>query len=826
MEIEKVVVLPEEQESYLKDIDARKDLDEIKGKIGYAELPSGVPDIISGICESIELSNLSRGDIESLSKTLGKKIESNKTEADKAIDSLRYDKIEKGTQSVDISDLSNEVKQMMTGGSVAVVGENSVGTKELIDKSVTADKVDFLDAIISTNILGLNDFSKTALGLTIKISEGILVLDGSSTENIYFRFTGEPKTALNIDELYGSTIAEIENGRTYSFKVHHLGGTASVEDAQILDMFAIKDTAKTTIIKNNSAGVTVSTTADMGFMFINKGVVFNNYKIGIMLERKASPSGLFSKVGEILSAKFSDIILPLGTRKTENIPYELIRKTVDGNGGYSDSTTALAVKNKLQVVVGDRYRFTVNDGYCFVFHYKVNGTGENIVYHTRMMEAVFYEESVPVVIKRVDGGQMTLSENIGLKIEHILQRNKTGIYDCVVAANDSSAEDKEIADIICDGVNDEVEIECAVNCNITKGDNARVLLLPGKYNIDNFHKCMNGLSEGRGYNAIQVNKSIFSRRMYSVWLEGRYKEYSPESSSVRIEVSESCYNSLLSDKEYSLIGALRIGDANMGNAFNIFNLDIKNLFISPYGMGKPICCVDGAGFSCMSAENIQISPKEYSGFYFDQITPVKGLIGIRGVCGSNRGIGNYIKNCKTVGMYEGLAITGEHFIVQDCLEHHCVYGFSVGNYPVRTRMEHPNVFIGNSVEQCLNFGLLNEYGSETESTTDTPMQTLIYIGGSTECTVFFSDGTNRQMKGLKEIVKGRYRGRVETDYDINTRMYVDDGSCSGLILTNTDLLKRGTTAQRPSAYLLQDGTEYFDTTIGKKIYSVGGNWVE
>ena len=52
-------------------------------------------------------------------------------------------KIDKGNVTFD--DLTQEVKLAMTGGSVAVVGENSVGTENLKDAAVTEDKTNFIN---------------------------------------------------------------------------------------------------------------------------------------------------------------------------------------------------------------------------------------------------------------------------------------------------------------------------------------------------------------------------------------------------------------------------------------------------------------------------------------------------------------------------------------------------------------------------------------------------------------------------------------------------------------------------------------------------------
>lgn len=76
-------------------------------------------------------------------------------------------KIDKGNVTLD--DLTNEVKLAMTGGSVAIVGENAVGTENVKDSSVTPEKTTFIKK--STNIIPFSNLKyDTALESSGEIS--------------------------------------------------------------------------------------------------------------------------------------------------------------------------------------------------------------------------------------------------------------------------------------------------------------------------------------------------------------------------------------------------------------------------------------------------------------------------------------------------------------------------------------------------------------------------------------------------------------------------------------------------------------------------------
>lgn len=530
--------------------------------------------------------------------------------------------------------------------------------------------------------------------------------------------------------------------------------------------------------------------------------------------------------GSITPAEASNlkIVKSLNNQAPMPIWFLLSRDKINNSGNYESTTdfTYLSIKDKLRCVVGERYRIRVPNNYMVSTF--VNGV--LVTYHQRMIDIVADQTLMPIVFRKADFSTIDNIYAINITIEHVRRKNQTE-YDFILAAADSSAADKLKADLVCDGVNDEIELNCACNCNLTVSKYANVLLLPGTYHIDNF---LNYKNNGYHYGIIVLN-SANSGGQYSVRISGINKDHREMTSATKIVVSSTAHAQITAEEEFSIIGAIRFGSVNMGIFNNMYNLDIKNLFIELYGIDKPLVGVDGAGFSQLGVENVTVMAKVAGTMIlpikFDLHQPIKGVTGIRGVCGSNRGKGNYIKSCLLANMHEALALTGEHFIVEDTLMYSSIYGFTVGNYPVQPVMEHPNVFIGCSVEKCVNFGLLTRYGETVEFVNaGEPMQSITYIGGSTEPAYELSDGSFGNTNPIKEIIKGAYSGIFQTDWRKDTPIFLSDGSGKNIEARNTLHLEKGSSSQRGHILGRQEGSRYYDTDLGKPLFVHNGTWVD
>ena len=356
--------------------------------------------------------------------------------------------------------------------------------------------------------------------------------------------------------------------------------------------------------------------------------------------------------------------------------------------------------------------------------------------------------------------------NVGFEMRIYKERGHKGRYDVIVAASDSTDEDKAIADIVCDGENDELDLQFAVNWNFFRrvrtifSDKCNVLLMPGTYNIDNFSQqyASNGQLMRNAYAVCMGNEpyNSYGHYNYRMSIEGCYStENAQGEASVLIKVTDNGVSSLNENINNAILGLALSSEGTTGSFhMNNMSICISNLCIYANGYRNKVIGIDAyqAGNVCIKDVSVYTCTVPYIQDSYIQLTP-EGSIGIRAGRGSCAGVRQRIEGCRIQGFHEGIAICGEHFIIQDNLEVGCYYGFTTNNYPVGGAVQHPNVFIGNSVEQCHCMGKLGESGMRT---------TIVYIGGSVENTNTQGE-TPIPMLPIEIAENTQNRGRIESD---------------------------------------------------------------
>nr|DAQ98783.1 MAG TPA: BppU domain protein [Caudoviricetes sp.] len=648
--------------------------------------------------------------------------------------------------------------------------------KLVIDKTLTQEG-QAADAKATGDAIG--EIKENFNGLQIKNLSwvpGILYYD--DTNKIYVEHSQKNGVTSNYIKIYKDEIIRYVPTILFGLNAWCIVATFDKNKKQIKRYDELKNSRDRIIIQND------------GYIRLSFGV----------------PNGAYTMTPYLANENFKAYILNSGNRFTAESYIPSIEnnsfvdgigfrpKAMDGKGNYTTEkykSSYVVVDEysgeKVTLEKGAKYRVYINIAYNIFIYW---GNKKRVLSDTQMFDFVADSDKLSMQIQRFDAGDFTGDPEVyacGLVIYKINRKNTSVLYDYIVAPYNASDEDKAKADLICDGENDEVEINCAVNGCVTEKTSCNVLLLGGTYNIGTSHAYFPSNLDAANYSkekALMYRSAICIQRnwlgdgyhegMNSTVIHGVSIPYSGNDiSSAKIRLDAEAINKFNNDYEHCVFSFSKYGADYLGwmDWKNI--VQYKNLLFDFDNTTKSIIAIDAVSSSGLMVENCVINGnrklRETGSFYLDTVPIKEKCIGIRGDCGGDNGMGySYIKSCTVIGMYEGIAITGEHFVIENCLQHSCHYGFTIGNYPTQPKMEHPITFIGNSVEQCYRMALLNRYGATEEKKDELyehdGQQTIVYIGGSVETSWANSKGGRTEMLPIKEIIKGAYRGRFESDW--------------------------------------------------------------
>lgn len=356
-------------------------------------------------------------------------------------------------------------------------------------------------------------------------------------------------------------------------------------------------------------------------------------------------------------------------------------------------------------------------------------------------------------------------------------------YDLTVSAPDSNLSDKNKSDIICtdDNAND------ILACLFGSVMSIKVLLYSGNYNL---YKAWSN-STGNKCSLTLDGNSYGSDQFKDIIVHGNISCEPPASlSGVFINVSKQLHDSLdLQNKSFIIASPYgnTSGETRCG-------VNFKNFNIIGYKYDKPIQYIDTTECMYTTLENVNIrgwNKRPFTVYDTFDNTPNLECTGIRVGKGSNYGIKNYLKHLNVWFCGKGVACNGEHFIFEDVKTLHDYIGFVFGDTPTIGKFEHPNIMIGCSIEGCYRLMWLSKMGvnepQEFVANYEKNLltSTLVIIGTSTETTWAIpykerveGGSVSQPTKGILEILRGCYRGRIEMDNGS-----VEDGSCSNMVKT-------------------------------------------
>lgn len=380
----------------------------------------------------------------------------------------------------------------------------------------------------------------------------------------------------------------------------------------------------------------------------------------------------------------------------------------------------------------------------------------------------------------------------------------------IIAANDSSNADKAMANYVCDGINDEVELQNAINAF---GENSGVIqLCNGTYNIDAFtnhdgyyyglyfaHYKHEIIIRGVNHNHKSVNLSFDTTDKAAV-----------------INVTQSAWDALPSDKESYVIGSNRRWE------FPYKTIGLEDLTIAIPDNSKPVVGADGMYLADMHVDHCFFKT---NGSYSDPSTMNPKCIAIRGCPAGNIGYNYYFHHIKIIGWGTGFHVAGEALQLVDVQVQRARNGFVIADAPFlnsypRTVSIHPMTMIACGVSYCTDYGVYfgtNSYASITIIDLNSEVGTV-------------DNWTNGPI--LKYMANGTITGTITyrvvscsnwRPADVN--LWGTDHSADPYFkTTNLHSRRTGTTAQRPADPCF--ASQYYDTTLGKMLTYNGSAWID
>lgn len=375
----------------------------------------------------------------------------------------------------------------------------------------------------------------------------------------------------------------------------------------------------------------------------------------------------------------------------------------------------------------------------------------------------------------------------------------------VVAAANSKARYSKTVDYYCDGVNDEVEIQAAIDeCWNNPMKSGNVVLLAGDYHIDNYPAYASDVADRR--TAFLVKSGALC-----VNIKGAVGEQG-----AKLHIHTDTLDEIDETVDIFACGVQGLQGSQM---------NIKNLGILIDDQNHPMTVINNYYTAASKLESIRI----YALGYGAGRMPVEGLIGVQCSRGSNNGVGQTWNNIGVTGFYEAFRIGSEHLVATDLLSRNSYYGYTFGNYDYDLGWcVHPNVLINCADEFSAHLPLFARNGAYNSPNTNNGLQEVHLIGFNLELR---NEGTPTGAWALpaEETQPGTWCGHIDFVSDKNggannkNIQFWKKGHGHRFETINGTHMKGGPTSER-NDYYPQYMQTYYDTTLNKMLVYDGTNW--
>ncbi len=392
-----------------------------------------------------------------------------------------------------------------------------------------------------------------------------------------------------------------------------------------------------------------------------------------------------------------------------------------------------------------------------------------------------------------------------------------------VAAADSTDDAKRNADLVCDGIHDELTLQSAIN--LCEKQNKHLYLLSGVYHIDGFYDHGDGGPKA----AIRVPNS---------WREfiimGQGHEYGFQISynnGVTLYVSDSAFDSVRDEQP----DVIRSGWTTRGIQ-NGASLRLENLAVILDNNHHRVRCIDLRRTDRAECKNITLvgygnkfgGPNGFTLGLSPDVADV-GCIGLTMTDGSNYNYSNYT-NVFAYGFDEAIQVGGEHVVCINCGAALNTYGFTFGNYELNCGSNHPITMINCLDERNINLPLFGHYCGDSDGKGGRVIgeQEITMISYNLEILDEPAKIPGGKLGNrMREVVPGSWKGNIDFTVQlahhhtntVDAQIWENDGSGIGIKTRNNCHKTICSTAERLSYYPTH-GQQVFDTDLGKMLICI------
>lgn len=403
-------------------------------------------------------------------------------------------------------------------------------------------------------------------------------------------------------------------------------------------------------------------------------------------------------------------------------------------------------------------------------------------------------------------------------IGNIIRFSKIGTRSVVkIAASNSSTWDKNDSFLVCDGENDAYTINRTIEI-LSNNGGGKIVLKKGRYYIKKL----------TGKNCIDCNvkNSVIEIESEIPNYNRTNSEGQEANSGAQLYMTNELYESMSSDTQYTFFhcsGVKYDGGIILKNFGIVFPHNQKQIIGLDFKDFNGMCRVEGI---YINAYNKDYEPNVSIG-----VAPAKAAyncIGIRTICKTSLGaIGTQFKNCIVKGCWEGIAVNGEHTVLDRCAAIFCVVGYTFDHYRIDGEAaQHENLLIRCTDERNLSLPHFYYNGNK---------QAIIILGLNIERKQGNAPGGEELGKLAYEDNPGNHHGEITytiaVDGDTSNVVYAPfwtDGHGHGFRSTNLLHLQACDTTTRKK-YKPNYMQRIYDTTLNKEVICIDESipkWVD